>query len=316
MSTKPWRLALRTLAATSVALAAVAAPASAATPHQITVNGPNAFPESIAADNHFVYTTSIGDGAVYRGRVGAKALEPFLPAGQDGRTQATGIKVAGNQLLVAGAFTGQFFVYSTAGKLVARYTVPATGEQTLVNDAAVTPDGDVYITDSFRAVVYRIPSAEVRAPATGIRRTLEVAYHLPNYVTGESNGNGIVATPDGKNLIIGYWHSGALYRLTLATGAVRQISASALPSADGIVLRGNTLYLARSVSNQIATVRLSRDLTRATVVAERTYPGADTTTGIAISRNRLLVTNSQLDTYLYGDPQTSPAFTVQTLPLH
>jgi hypothetical protein len=67
-------------------------------------------------------------------------------------------------------------------------------------------------------------------------------------------------------------------------------------------------------------VQLSGDATRAAVVATRTYPGADTTTtttttGVAASGNRLLVTNSQMDTYLYGDPQTSPVFTVESLPM-
>ncbi|WAL66537.1 hypothetical protein ORV05_01580 [Amycolatopsis cynarae] len=314
-----WRRVLFTLTATSTALVSLALPATAAPAHvredsTITINGGNAFPESVAADNRYVYTTSIGDGTVYRGRLGAKALAPFLPGGQDGRTQATGIKITGNRLLVAGAFTGRFFVYTNAGKLVSAYTVPGTGEPTLVNDAAVTPDGDVYITDSFRAVVYRIPAAEVNSPATGAHRTLEVAYHLPDYVAGQSNGNGIVATPDGRSLIIGYWYSGALYRLTLATGEVRKIAAPALTSADGIALRGNTLYIARSVNNEIATVRLSGD-DAATVVSERTYPGADTTTGVAVSGDRLLVTNSQMDTYLYGTPLTSPVFTVESLPL-
>lgn len=316
--TIPWRRALSTLAATSAVLGAATVPATAAPApgYAITINGSNAFPESVAADNHYVYTGSIGDGTVYRGRPGAKTLEPFLPGGRDGRTQVTGIKITGNRLLVAGAFTGRFFIYTTSGKLVSAYTVPGTGEPTLVNDAAVTPGGDVYITDSFRAVVYRIPAAAVDAPATGAQQTLRVAYHLPDYVAGESNGNGIVATRDGRFLIIGYWYSGALYRLSLATGQVRKIDAPALPSADGMVLRGNTLDVARSVNNEITTVRLSDDDTRATVVSERTYPGADTTTGVAVSGDRLLVTNSQMDTYLYGDPLTSPVFTIESLPLH
>ncbi|MFF2469688.1 SMP-30/gluconolactonase/LRE family protein [Streptomyces mirabilis] len=317
-----WRRALLTLTATSAALAALALPATAAPAHDregngytITVNGSRAFPESVAADRHYVYIASVADGTVYRGRPGAKTLDLFLPGGQDGRTEATGIKTTGNRLLVAGAFTGHFFVYTNTGKLVSSYTVPDTGESTLVNDETVTPDGDVYITDSFRAVVYRIPAAEVTAPATAAHRTLEVAYRLPDYVAGQSNGNGIVTTPDGKSLIIGYWYSGALYRLTLATGEIRKIAAPALTSADGIARRGNTLYVARSVNNEVDAVRLSGDDTRGAVVSARTYPGADTTTGVAVSQDRLLVTNSQMDTFLYGDPLTSPVFTLESLPL-
>ena len=168
-----WRRAFLTVTAASAALATLTVPATAATAHgreysanTITVNGSNAFPESVAANSNYVYTGSIDDGTIYRGRVGSKTLEPFLPGGQNGRTQATGIKLAGNRVLVAGAFTGRFFIYTGTGKLVAAYTVPDTGTSTLVNDAAVTPNGDVYITDSFRAVVYRIPAAEVHSPAT------------------------------------------------------------------------------------------------------------------------------------------------------
>ena len=255
-------------AATSAALAAFTLPASAAATaasahdgekgaYAITIDGGNAYPESIAAGDHYIYTGSIDDGTVYRGRLGAKTLEPFLPGGQDGRTQVTGMKIDGDRLLIAGAFTGRFFIYTDTGKLVASYTVPDTGTSTLVNDEAVASNGDVYITDSFRSVLYRIPAAEVNAPATGAHRTLQVFHQLPDYVAGQSNGNGIVATPDGRSLIIGYWYSGALYRLTLATGEIRKIDAPALTSADGIARRGNTLYIARSVDNEVATVRLS-----------------------------------------------------------
>jgi sugar lactone lactonase YvrE len=168
------RRTLFTLAATSAALTALTLHATAATAHggedaayAITVDGRDAFPESIAADSNYIYTGSIGDGTIYRGPAGARTLEPFLPGGQDGRTQATGIKTDGNRLLVAGSFTGRFFVYTDAGKLVSACTVADTGEPTLVNDEVVTPDGDVYVTDSFRAVVYRIPAAEVNARRAG-----------------------------------------------------------------------------------------------------------------------------------------------------
>jgi sugar lactone lactonase YvrE len=318
-----WRQALLTLTATSAVLAMLTVPAATASAEghatsfaPITVDGADAFPESIAADSHDLYTGSIADGTIYRGPVGSSTLEPFLPAGQDGRAQATGIKIDGDRLLVAGGFTGHFFVYTTAGRLVARYTVPDTGAMTLVNDAAIAPNGDVYVTDSLRPVVYRIPVAEVASPATGAERTLQVAYRLPDYVDGQSNGNGIVTSPDGRSLIIGYWYTGALYRLTLATGEIRKLDAPALPSADGMVRQGSTVYIARSVDNVVVALRLDDDVTSAAVISERTFPGADTVTGVAISGDRLLVTSSQMDSYLFGDPLTSPTFTVGSLPLH
>ncbi|MBR7838991.1 hypothetical protein KDL01_37330 [Actinospica durhamensis] len=317
------RRALVTLTATSAALAALALPATAAThdghmtgDYSIEIDGANAYTESIAADGRYIYTGSIDNGTVYRGLVGAKTLEPFLPGGQDGRTEVTGVKIDGDRLLLAGAFTGQFFIYTNTGKLVSSFTVPDTGAPTLVNDEVVAADGDVYITDSFRSVLYRIPASQVNAPATGAHRTLQAAYNLPDYVSGTSNANGITTTPDGKSLIIGYWDSGALYRLTLATGEIRKIDGPALASADGIARQGDTLYIDRSVNDEVDTVELSDDATRATLVSERTFPGIDTPTGVAISADRLLVTNSQMNNYLYGAPLESSVFTVESIPLH
>jgi hypothetical protein len=38
-------------------------------------------------------------------------------------------------------------------------------------------------------------------------------------------------------------------------------------------------------------------------------------TGVALSGDRLVVTNSRMDTYLYGTPLTSPVFTLESLQL-
>ena len=76
-----WRRAWLTLTATSAALSAVTVPAAAASAqghkdgsYPITVDGGNAFPESVAADSDYLYTASIDDGTVYRGRLGAKTM--------------------------------------------------------------------------------------------------------------------------------------------------------------------------------------------------------------------------------------------------
>ena len=311
-----------TTALAALASCAVAAGAASAPPAQqvqassILVDGPRAFPESIAAGHRWIYTGSIATGTIFRGRPGSRTLRPFLPGGEDGRTEATGIKVDGDRLLVAGAFTGRFFIYTDTGRLVASYTVAAGAGKTLVNDETVAPNGDVYVTDSLRAVLYRIPARQVEAAPTGAHRLLPVAERLPHYVAGVSNANGITTTPNGKSLIIGYWHSGVLYRMTLATGAIHPIAGPHLTSEDGIARRGNTLYIARSVNNEVATVRLTDHATRDVLVSEQAYRGIDTPTGVAISSNRLLVSNSQLDTFLYHKPLTSSRFVLKSLPLH
>ncbi len=282
------------------------------------IEGEQVFPEGVAADRRYVYATSKADGTVYRGRARESVLRPFLPAGQDGRTTATGIKSTGSRLVVAGAETGRTYVYDARdGALVAVYTVPDPEQPTFVNDAVVARNGDVYVTDSLRPVIYRIPAAEVQAPATGTMRTLQPAIALPADSYGEGfNANGIVATRDGDALLVVYSNSGALYRVDLATGATRQVDLDRpLVNGDGLELRGRTLYAARNFDNLVSTVRLSRDQTRGLTVDERTYPGADTPTTLALRRGELLVVNSQFDTFFGGAPQTSPTFTISTVPL-
>lgn len=104
-------------------------------------------------------------------------------------------------------------------------------------------------------------------------------------------------------------------RCRCACGWVRRTGSSILASADGIIRQGNTLYIDRSVNDEVSTVQLSDDATSATIVSERTYPGIDTPTGVTISGDRLLVTNSQMNNYFYGVPPESSVFTVESLPL-
>lgn len=309
------------LAATAaVTIALIPSSADAAPPRATgtayTFAGTQVFPEGLDTDGRYVYSTSFADGTVYRGAAGGSTMRPFLPAGADGRTSAAGIRLSGDRLLVAGGMTGRFFVYTTSGRLVSSYVVPdAAGTPTLVNDAAIAPNGDAYITDSYRPVVYRIPAAQIQGrPGAGVR-TLTAAYDLPDYLAGQSNGNGIVATPDGRSLIVGYYESGALNKVDLRTGRVSPLALRApLTSADGMLLFGHTLVVARAATNEIDTLRLDSDYTRGTVTAVNTYPGVDTPTGIAVSRGRLLVTNSQLDTLFFGAPQTSTTFTLGSIP--
>jgi streptogramin lyase len=309
---------------TGVVIAALAGSSPAMASHSTVarhrsyvIAGEKVFPEGIAVDRRFVYATSKADGIVYRGRVGGSTLRPFLPGGGEGRTTATGIKSTGQRLLIAGAETGRFYIYDAASAAhVATYTVPDPDQPSFLNDVVVAANGDAYITDSMRPVIYRIPAVEVSAQSAGVTRTLQPAIALAGYTKG-FNANGIVASPDGKVLLVVYSNSGALYRVDLATGTTRRVELDRpLTNGDGLQLLGHTLYAARNFDNLIVSIRLSGDYTSGTVTAERTYPGADVPTTLALSRGRLLAVNSQFDTFFNGTPQTSPTFTISALPLH
>lgn len=146
-----------------------------------TLPGEQVFPEGIAADPRTgtVYVGSYKDGTVYRARSGGRAAEVFLPPGTDGRHTANGLRVDGHGRLWVTDSTSGVCVYDTrSGARTARFEIPGSGPRFL-NDLAVTPDGTAYLTDSVRAVVYRV-TPEQLASGSG---PLQVAYDLSGRLT-------------------------------------------------------------------------------------------------------------------------------------
>jgi hypothetical protein len=153
-----------------------------------------------------------------------------------------------NYLFAAGCFNGNAFVYDAdTGALIMEYQLapPFTG---VVNDLAITKDA-VYFTDSFRPVLYRLPlSKNGRIPldpgaATEIPLPDEFDLDFENdFCCG---GNGIVASPDGKTLIVGHSNLAQLYRVDTVTGKVKQIYVDGPLTGflDGIARKGHNLYI-------------------------------------------------------------------------
>lgn len=210
--------------------------------------------------------TIIG-GSIYRGdlRTGEGAV--FVPA-QAG-AMALGLKVdrRSNNLFVAGGFFGTARVYDAAtGELIASYQLTST-TATVVNDLVVTKEA-VYFTDSFQEVLYRLPLA-----ANGALPEPAAVEEIPlggdfEFAVGEFNSNGIVATPNGKWLILVNSHFGTLYRVDPATGEATEIDlgGETVPNGDGLVLDGKRLYVVQNALNQIAVVELTPALTAGTIV--------------------------------------------------
>jgi Cu-Zn family superoxide dismutase len=330
-------LALTAVAAASVALAAVplatATPAGAGqgrAPYTIDSSGPAAdavFPEGVATDGTYFYVGSTTDGTVYRGALGGTTATPFLPGGQDGRTSAIGMKVADGYLFVAGGGTGRFFVYDVdTGELVGSYAVPSTGAPTFVNDVAVAPDGTVYVTDSLRPVLYAVSPDY----ATDGVETLQVGYDYAGtelvYRDG-FNVNGIVASPDGRYLLLAQSNTGTLFRVDRATGEITAVDlGGAKVSGDGLVLRGRTLYAVErapldpsqtgpdNVDGRIVEIRLAGDWASGTLLGYTRDETFDDPTTAAFARGRLLVVNSQFGERTAGVTPSTP-FTVSSIPV-
>lgn len=256
------------------------------------------FPEGIAARGGTFYVGSTTDGTIYRGTVTKPLARPFLLGGADDRTSAIGLEVAGRTLFVAGGATGRVFAYDLRSRdLIGSWQVadPA-GSPTFLNDIAVTPRGDVYVTDSLRPVLYRIGAHDRRTDGV---EELPVALDFTGtplqYTTG-FNVNGIVASRDGRYLVVAQSNTRNLYRIVLRDLTVTQVDLGGEPvQGDGLVLAGRTLWAVERQGDvgYIVTIALDRGLASGTVLRRTTDPSFNDPTTVALVGRSLLVVNSQ-----------------------
>ncbi|NKZ06915.1 SMP-30/gluconolactonase/LRE family protein [Actinomadura latina] len=307
----------RSAAAVGAALAVAVLPASAAmappaaareVAHRAPIStayvlpGDRVYPEGVAADprGDALYAGSFEDGTVYRMRPGRRVAEVFLPAGADGRHTANGLKVdRAGRLWVADSTSGVSVYDTRTRRLLARFTVPGGGGR-FVNDLAIAPGGSAYLTDSARSVVYRVTPRDL-AEALGGRATLAVAFDLDDVLEphrpGDFTLNGIVADPAGRYLLTGDMLGGDLYRLDLATGAIREVALEGgdMHNADGLELQHGRLWTAHNVDNVINRWRITSGGTGASL--ERTLKDASLQVPTTLVRRHgtLYVVRSQFD---------------------
>ncbi|GAA2085916.1 hypothetical protein GCM10009801_47950 [Streptomyces albiaxialis] len=300
---------LRTLAAATAAVAAslaTAAPASA-TPGPMpgptvttayVLPGDRVYPEGIAADprSHDVYAASWQDGTVYRMAPGHRVAERFLPPGADGRHTANGLKVdRAGRLWVTDHTTGVAVYDTRTRRLLARFDVPEPDRAAFVNDVALTPDGTAYLTDSTRAVVYRVtPRQLARARAHDGRGTLTPRYDLAGEATAL---NGIVAAPSGRFLLTVDMESGALFRLDAGSETFRPVALRGgdLRQGDGLELRGRTLWAVHNRDHALSRWHLGDDGRTARQERRVTDRRLALPTTLVRERGELLVVRSQFD---------------------
>jgi hypothetical protein len=291
---KKLTLALAAIAAAVLTTAAATAPR----PSTYTIPGNAVFPEGIAyqegTDRFYVGSTT--DGTIFRGKLPRRPMSSFLPGGADGRTTALGMKVGSpERLFIAGGGTGAVWVYDTKTRRLIRKFESGFAGQQFLNDLVIAKSGDVFVTDSNRPVLYRIPAAAVvRSASPGaLEAWLDFTSTTLVYEAG-FNLNGIVATQDGKYLVVVQSNTGKLFRIEIATKTVAPIDLAGQPvMGDGLWLRGRTLFAVARPS--IVKIRLSGGLGSGEVIS-RTSPGSLAfPTTLAIARGRMLVVNSQFD---------------------
>ena len=243
-------------------------------------------------------------GDIYRGDLRSGSASLFIDA-PDGR-MALGMKVDvhDNLLFVAGGFTGQAYVYDArTGEDVAVLQLANPTLGTAINDVIVA-DGAAWFTESFHPNLYRVPiGADGTIGAPSILVVSGPAAHL----SGDFNMNGIAATPNGETLIVAHSGDSALYTVNPVTGASAVIAGADVPAVDGILFEAGRLWAVQNFRNQVTELRLSPDLSSATVVGIITSPLFKVPTTVARHGSRLALVNAKFDT---GFPPTATSWEV------
>jgi Cu-Zn family superoxide dismutase len=259
------------------------------------------YPEGIAYDRDSgeFYVTSVATGAVFRGSLTEPSLTEFLPAGGDGRTNAVGIKTDGEgRVFVAGGSTGKVWIYDAdSGDLLHTFDNGSAGK-TFLNDLAITPKGDVYVTDSSAPTLWKIPADAYEdddAPQTGT--LVATPLGAPYAQSDGFNANGIVSTKSGRYLLVVQSDTGKLYRYATDGGQVKEVALTGgtLANGDGLELVGHRLYAIRNSDKLLVTVRLGERFAQGSILSAKTDPSFAFPTTLAITRVGALVVNSQFD---------------------
>jgi len=302
----------RVLLALALIVAVASSVAGAQTfPNRIEL--PDGFqPEGIAIAGQQFYVGSIPTGSVYRGdlRTGAGAV--LVPA-VTGRA-AIGMKVDRGRLFVAGGPTGNAYIYNArTGALVRTFALSTGGS--FINDVVVTKRA-AWFTDSFKAVLYRVPLGPSGRP--GAASAFSTVPLSGDYVQmGGFNVNGIDATPNGKTVVIVQSATAKLFTVN-AVGAAREIALAggeSVPNGDGILLDGKTLYVVQNQLNTVAKIKLAPNLRSGRVLTRVTNAQLPTTaqfsvpTTIAKLGSRLYAVNAR-----FGTPPTGAEYWITQFP--
>ena len=218
-----------------------------------------------------------------------------------------------NYLFVAGGLTGKAFVYDAgSGSLIAEYQL-ANENESMINDLTITHDA-VYLTDSSNNYFYRLPLD----PKGGLPLDPGAATAIPftgdfelGDVTECCAANGIVATSNGKTLVIGHSNAALLYRVDPITGEADEISADVVKFPDGLVLINRTLYII-SPTNQVQVIQLDENLLTGETVGVITGPTLDGPASGANLNNSFYVVNSRWDV----TPQSTTEYWITKLDMH
>jgi sugar lactone lactonase YvrE len=181
-----------------------------------------------------------------------------------------------NYLFVAGCDHGNAYVFDADnGALIAIYDMPLpadTGDDTwqIVNDLAITKDA-VYFTDSHQPLLYRLPlSRNGGLPVSNAVTAIKLVGDFVNIAEEDfcCGANGIVASADGRTLVVGHSNFTQLFRVDPTSGQADEIAVVGPLTGflDGLVLHNDrTLYVLTPgetgpEGDRVQVVKLAKDL--------------------------------------------------------
>jgi sugar lactone lactonase YvrE len=272
-----------------------------------TVEGADRIPENIAFDprSGTFFVGSLGERTVVRVRPGA-APEPFAGP-TDGLLRVVGMKVDtgrgrlwvatyapvidSSRLVTGVASDTRLFAFDlTSGRRLLMLVPRDTTRSHSFNDLAVTPTGDVYLTDNDDGTVYRV--------RTGVDTLEPMARPDPARFT---RANGIALSDDGTRLYVAFIEG--IARVDLATGRVRYLAVPpsvTTSSVDGLYWYDGDLVAVQMVAAVERVVRFGLDASGMRVmraeVLERAHPAYRyPTTGVVVDDALYYVANPGWD---------------------
>jgi hypothetical protein len=271
-----------------------------------TVALPTGFrPEGIAAGRGTsFYVGSVSNGRIWVGNVKndkgrelvapvtGRSLRGLLLDKRSGWLWAVGSEGTGGLVLAVSARTGA---------VKASIAVP---DAVFLNDLTLSR-GSLWVTDSAVDRLLKI-QLDRRGKPVGGYSTLALTGAWPT--PAGFRANGIVALRGGK-LLLDNTTAGGLYTVNPRTGvakAVPVIGTPAVSSGDGMVLRGNKLFVVRGVGLASVTelkLRATKAGLRAKVVRLLTDATLDVSSTAALIRGKLWVVNARFGV---ANPDTQP----------
>jgi sugar lactone lactonase YvrE len=287
----------------------------------IAFNADKAYPEGVAwsAAQKIFFVSSIHKGVV--GKVTQDGrYTPFIQDEKIISSVGLHLDIQRNWLWVAIGDLGTSTRSSAAtqGKLAALAAYDAkTGERRayhdlsslaegghFANDIAIDTAGNVYVTDSFAPVIYRID-------AKGVARV----FARSDLFKGEGfNLNGIAYHPDGY-LLVAKSNSGEIFRIsTTKPSDIQQVKLpEALKGADGLVLRDKgrlTVVQNSGPSDQVLDIVSSDGWQSAKLEPARKTAMSFPTTGVLVGKD-VYVLNARLDSLFSKDAPKVSDFLLQ-----